>query len=192
MSPDKAPDEKDSDEPEAPTPDRGESTRLVLGFTWRFVLGVALLSTLVYIDEEIFDGAGILWLTSGVASAVAFTLSAFGFPTTANANEVVYDYHVFKIIEECVGLEVLELFAAAILAFPVSWRARLRGLATGLPTLFFINYVRMITLVLIGSHSRHALEIGHVYVWPLIVIAVAIGLWLSWAWKTVDETRPAP
>jgi exosortase/archaeosortase family protein len=181
----------DADAPEE-GPLAPSSTRLVVGFTWRFLFAVAALSTAVYADKTFFEGAAIGVLTSGTATAVAFTLSFAGFPTTSTGNEIHYQFHVFKIIEECVGLEVLELFAAAILAFPVPWRDRLRGLLTGLPILFFINFIRMITLVLIGAKSAHALEIGHLYVWPLIVIAVAIGLWLSWAWSTTDEASPPP
>lgn len=185
-------------EPEAPAKSKGggeggpppNATRLVVGFTWRFLLAVAVLSTLSYVDEQIFSGAAIEFLTTHVATGVVSTMTAFGFPATSDANQIFYENHAFKIVEECVGLEVLELYAAAVLAFPVSWRSRLRGIGTGLPILFSINFVRMITLVFLGAKSKQALQIGHLYVWPLIVIAVAIGLWLTWAWSTNDETRP--
>jgi len=167
-----------------------DSTRLVLGFTWRFLAIVALLSTLVYIDEAALDGAAIRILTSNVATWVCWTVNLFGMEAHTEGNQIILQTNVFKIIEECVGLEVMELYAAAILAFPVSWSARFRGLATGIPILFSINFVRMVSLVFLGVRSDRALEIGHLYVWPLIVIAVAIGMWLSWAWNINDETSP--
>ena len=76
-----------------------------------------------------------------------------------------------------------------MLAFPASWKARLRGLGIGLAVLVGVNLVRMTSLVAVGPHSQTALEWGHLYIWPVVVIAVAMGLFLSWAEEAEHEAR---
>jgi exosortase/archaeosortase family protein len=50
----------------------------------------------------------------------------------------------------------------------------------GLPILLLINFVRMISLVLIGPHWPEFHDVGHLYTWPAIIITVALALWLTW------------
>lgn len=75
------------------------------------------------------------------------------------------------------------------MAFPSAWRHRLLGLALGIPALLLVNLVRMVTLILVGASSAKALDIGHVYVWPVIVLTMAMVIWLHWARIAVRDPR---
>jgi len=153
----------------------------MLRFVLRFFAFVFLLSVLVRLDFNYFDRALTQGLTHHSAWVVASTLSLFGADVTRRGATIVYQSSAFRIIDECTGIEVIGLFVAAVLAFPSPWRHRLVGLALGIPALLTLNLIRMVTLIVIGAGSMKALDIGHVYVWPVIVLTMALVLWLRWA-----------
>ncbi len=166
--------------------------RLALGFAVRFLGLVLLLSATARLDLVLADGAASRALTHGSASVAAGTLSLFGAEVVRNGNVLIYRSAAFKIIDECTGIDVMGLLLAAMLAFPSTWRHRAIGIALGIPILLVLNLIRIITLVLVGAASMTALDYGHVYVWPVIILTVALGLWLQWAkLATVEPGRLA-
>jgi exosortase H (IPTLxxWG-CTERM-specific) len=160
---------------------------------WRFALsflGLALLfAILVRIDEAVFDAAAAAALTRRVAQIVATMLRLCGAPVTESGGTVFYQASAFQILADCTGVEFIGLFTAAVLAFPSSWRQRLRALAVGIPVLMGLNLVRMISLILVGVRSQTALEYGHLYVWPVLLLAASLAMWLSWARKAARDPR---
>lgn len=86
-----------------------------------------------------------------------------------------------KIVRSCDGLNAMAILASGIAAFPVGWRARVAGLALGLPIVFFVNIVRIVVLVVIGLWSYRLFEVVHVYVFQAFIIAVAVGWFIYWA-----------
>lgn len=88
----------------------------------------------------------------------------------------------------CSGGDAMALCFGAIMAFPVAtWQARLRGAAMGLVVIAAFNVLRLGNLSLVAS-NRSLLDLLHVYVWPSILILVAVGyvyLWMS------RQQRPA-
>ena len=88
----------------------------------------------------------------------------------------------------CSGGDAMALCFGAIMAFPVTtWQARLRGAAMGLVVIAAFNVLRLGNLSLVAS-NRSLLDLLHVYVWPSILILVAVGyvyLWMS------RQQRPA-
>ncbi len=153
----------------------------MLRFVLRFFGFVFVMSVLVRMDINYLDGALNRGLTHQSASVVASTLSLFGADVTRRGATIAYQSAAFRIIDECTGVEVIGLFVAAVLAFPSPWSHRLLGLALGIPALLLLNLVRMVTLILVGAGSMKALDIGHVYVWPVIVLTLALVIWLYWA-----------
>ena len=161
----------------------------MLGFVLRFFTFVFLLSVLVRVDINAFGGVLNRGLTEHSAAVVASTLSLFGADVTRRGATIVYRSAAFRVIDECTGIEVIGLFVAAVLAFPSAWRHRLLGLALGVPSLLLLNLIRMSTLILVGAGSAKALDIGHVYVWPVIILTMAMAIWLSWARIAVRDPR---
>lgn len=77
------------------------------------------------------------------------------------------------------------LFVAAIVAFPASWRSRGLGLLVGLPSIFVLNLVRVVTLFYLASRESPLFEFIHVYVWQTLFIAFVFGVWALWARTTL-------
>ena len=82
----------------------------------------------------------------------------------------------------------MALCAGAILAFPATWGARLRGAAVGLTAITALNVVRLGNLSLVAE-DRALLNLLHVYVWPGILILAAAGFvyaWMGWQRSAAD------
>jgi len=170
------------------TPPRENPRRVFWRFTLRFFAIVFALSALSRIDHAAWDSAGSHALTRTSAALVATSFSLLGRDVHRFQDTIHFRGAAFKIIDECTGIEVVALFAAAVLAFPSSWRLRLIGLCLWTPALLLLNLIRMITLVWLGSASARALEYGHVYVWPVIVLTFTLASWLHWARSATRET----
>jgi exosortase/archaeosortase family protein len=155
--------------------------RLVLRFSLVFLGYVLLFSVLVRIDEVLLGGAVSGGLSRFVARGAVFFLNLLGAGAVLSESTITYGSRSFRIVPECTGVEVIGLFVAAVLAFPARWKSRVRGLALGIPALAALNGIRVLTLVYAGARSPKALDYGHLYVWPVIVLGVTVALWLSWA-----------
>jgi exosortase H (IPTLxxWG-CTERM-specific) len=96
-----------------------------------------------------------------------------------------------EIISECSAIYVAILFAAAVIAFPTTWRARLRGLAVGLPILFAVNLLRLATLGLVIRYRAALLPLFHEYLWQVLFVIVVTALYVAWIERIVPRaTRP--
>jgi exosortase H (IPTLxxWG-CTERM-specific) len=95
-----------------------------------------------------------------------------------------------EIISECSAIYVAILFAAAVIAFPTTWRARLRGLALGVPILFAVNVVRLASLGLVIRYRAALLPLFHEYLWQVLFVIVVTALYLAWIERIVPRARP--
>ena len=79
----------------------------------------------------------------------------------------------------CSGGDPIALCAGAILAYPATWGARLRGAAVGIVAITALNVVRLGNLSLVAE-DQALLNLLHVYVWPGILILAAAGFVYAW------------
>ncbi len=171
---------------------KGESAarRLVFRFAMRFLGLVLLFSTLVRLDISVFDGATISAVNRQGARLVASVMSiVLGASVTIEGDTISYDSTLFTVRTDCTGVDFVGLFIAGMLAFPSPWRDKVRGLLIGVPVLTLLNLIRMVTLIYVGGHWPEALHYGHIYVWPVVVLAAALGLWLHWAGAVIHDRR---
>ena len=73
----------------------------------------------------------------------------------------------------------MALCLGAVLAFPATWSARLRGAGIGLLVIMAFNTVRIGNLSLVAAYPS-LLGILHIYVWPAILILVAVAYVYAW------------
>ena len=79
----------------------------------------------------------------------------------------------------CSGGDAMALCLGAVLAFPAPWSARLRGAGIGLLVITSFNIVRIGNLSLLGDNLP-LLDLLHVYIWPAILIVVAVAYVHAW------------
>jgi exosortase H (IPTLxxWG-CTERM-specific) len=176
----------------AQTPQKGpRSSPNPTTLVWRFALtfiGLALaFSALVRIDESVLGRVLGMSLTNFVGTVVVSLMRLFGLGVTGTGPTIFYQSSAFEILPDCTGIEFIGLFSAAVLAFPSRWRDRLMALSVGIPVLIVLNLIRMMSLIYIGARSSEALKYGHLYVWPVVLLAISLGMWLGWARKAARD-----
>src|SRR6185295_5373450 len=83
------------------------------------------------------------------------------------------------VTPECSGTDVLALCLAAILACPVSWRARLAGATGGIALVLAVNTARIATLGHAAA-SPALFQALHLQVWPAVLVLATAGYVLAW------------
>ena len=120
------------------------------------------------------------FLTS-VAAAASRTLQLLGIPVTRTGTLIVGPNGLsVSILTQCTGLDAVLLLLPAILVFPSSWRAKALGVGLALGVMAGLNFVRIISLCYVGTYSSAALQVGHLYVWPVVVIVAGLLTLLVW------------
>ena len=85
------------------------------------------------------------------------------------------------VAKNCDAMDVNIVFAAAVLAFPARWAWRAIGIATGTAALAIVNVVRIASLYHVDVHWPGQFEVVHAEIWPLLMVAIAIGTFLRWS-----------
>lgn len=129
--------------------------------------------------------------TELLAKAVAAIINLFGAGATADGSLVSSPSFSINIAMGCDGVEASSLFLAGVLAFPTSWRARLIGLALGLPLIHAINLARLVGLYYAGVFMPSVVDEVHVYVAQTIVIFLSTAILIFWLDRFAVEHRRA-
>jgi len=93
-----------------------------------------------------------------------------------------------EIVPACTGLFTTSIFVAAVLAYPASPKSKIWGIAMGVAGIMAINWLRILTLLLIGAYYYPAFEFSHLIVWRSLVIFAAAWLWLFWVQRFAHAT----
>jgi exosortase H (IPTLxxWG-CTERM-specific) len=146
------------------------------------VLAVAseVLYYAVALDSEGFHAyLGVLAEISG-----AF-LSVFNSDITVQGTRISDHSFAIEVAQGCDAIQVCSLLAAAVIAFPVGFRCKLRGLVLGILWLQLLNFLRIVTLFWIGAYFSRVFQTAHEVVWPGILIVLTIATWILWVrWET--------
>lgn len=94
---------------------------------------------------------------------------------------------VANVVPACTGLFTMTLYSAAVLATPCPLRHKALGVALGVLAILALNWIRIVSLLLIGVHWIQAFEFAHLVVWQSVAIAFAVFAWLFWVQKIPHE-----
>lgn len=89
----------------------------------------------------------------------------------------------------CNGVEAAIILAAAMLAFPASWKQRAAGIAAGLVAIQALNVVRVISLFYLGQWNLRAFEWAHLYLWQALIMLDVLVVWLLWMRTLAPDPR---
>jgi exosortase/archaeosortase family protein len=172
--------------------------RMALDPRLRFLIGFAGFATLglfAYcfpyrehgINESFFDAC-----LTGYARIAHAPISLLDRSAIVVGNEI-HGRYAIRIIKGCDAMEAKILFASAVLAFPgATWPRKLAATALGLLTLGVVNVLRITSLYYVGIAFPNLVEVLHLEIWPLAIIALAAGLFLVFvAHSTGEAARKA-
>jgi exosortase H (IPTLxxWG-CTERM-specific) len=130
-------------------------------------------------------------LAHGTATLAYLLMSPFSAELRLKGDVVTYGNFAVHIVEECTGMYEALIFAAAVLAYPTSWRSKLVGLAAGFPAIYLFNLVRIASLLVIGRYDRGFFEFLHIYFWQGTLILLVSTCWLAWLFLVVRREEAA-
>ena len=140
----------------------------------------------IAIDAIELPGVGTLAFALAWLSAHAVGL--LGVPASSNGAVIDANGFAAVIVPQCTAIEILLVFGAAVIVWPVSLRARLWALALGVPALCVLNFARVVSLLLIGASLPEYLDFAHLAVWQTAMAFAGLALWLLWAqWASGRE-----
>lgn len=131
---------------------------------------------------------GVEPLTAGEVMVAQSILATLGSEAARSGTLLIGPRQSLDIKDGCNGVIAMILFIAAVLAHEASMVAKGVGLLMGLPIIWAVNLVRILSLYGIAQVSPDKLEFFHIYFWQTLIIIVVVVLWYLWA----SRVMPAP
>jgi exosortase H (IPTLxxWG-CTERM-specific) len=149
-------------------------------------LGIWLLWYPTIVDTEALTG--FLEYTARITNAI---LGVLGAHPEINGAVIITGDFAMRIGHECTAIVPSVILICAAIAYPSRIRDKLVCLGIGLPALFILNMIRIVTLYYIGRYIPAYFDIAHYVVWQSVMILAVIVLWLVWVGKVVNVRRQA-
>lgn len=149
-------------------------------FLLRFFAALVVVYVLIALGPV--NDAVIEPFTEWVARVSTLLLRAIGQPAEVDGTIVRAGFAV-DINNGCNGVEAMMLLIAAIFAFPASATSRLLGIVGGSLAVQGLNFVRIVTLFLLGKYHPSVFQLFHTAVWQIVIILVSLAVFFVWSWK---------
>ncbi len=149
-----------------------------LQFGWELSRGSALEVVVVHDMTTLPAAALVRWLTPAVpARAEQFSIKAPG--------------GGLNVRNGCEGVEAFFLLFAAFVVAPMTWRARLGGLALGLALTFALNLARIVLLFYAWRRSPALFDLLHGSIVPVAVVLLICGYFYAWLVRSQQSLASA-
>jgi len=151
----------------------------------KFIGGFFIFTILFYLitDADWFDKVRAPLITAYTYFS-SFFLSIFGFGTYSSGSILSNGDFSVDVQEGCDAVVPTILFMTAVLVFPTSWKHKFKGLLYGVPALFAINLIRIISLFLIGLYIPKLFDFMHVEFWQAVFILATVLIFIFWLRKS--------
>lgn len=126
-----------------------------------------------------------------LAAGTGAVVRACGFDAVVEGRDVRRADGGFSvtITNGCDSVELTLLVVVAMLCFPVAWRWRLAGAVSAIGLIALLNFVRIVSLWIIGVCWNGAFDFAHFSVWPFVLVCGAIAVFASWLRFAVPQPR---
>ena len=101
-------------------------------------------------------------------------------PVLRDSNTIYLTNAVWIVTTECTALFIMLIFSSFVMVFPSSIKAKLVGIAAGIPVIFSANILRLYMMAWIDYLRPQFSEYFHNYVWQVFFILMIIFMWLFW------------
>jgi exosortase family protein XrtM len=85
-----------------------------------------------------------------------------------------------KIARGCEGIEGIFILIAAILAYPVGLKSKLKGLGGGILIIYCFNIARIVGLYYTLKYKPSLFDMMHMYVGQTVIIIIAVIYFIAW------------
>lgn len=147
----------------------------------KFIGGFIVFTIVFYLltDADWFDTfrAPLVAAYTNISSVL---LNIFGQSTNANGAMLTSPRFSVNVQEGCDAIVPTILYITAVLVFPTSWRHKMWGLGIGVPALFGLNLIRIISLFITGLYAPQFFDFMHVEFWQALFIILTVLLFIQW------------
>lgn len=133
--------------------------------------------------------------TKHISQRVVFWLNTLNYQATSMANNTngyidlfIQNKLVAGIAEGCNAISIKILFIAFVVAFSKSFKKTLFFIVFGLITIYLMNVIRIIVLIICIYHFPKYTEPLHSYIFPGIIYSAVFLLWMFWV-KSFQKTN---
>jgi exosortase H (IPTLxxWG-CTERM-specific) len=126
-------------------------------------------------------------LLTAYAHITSWVLVLFGQNSHVDGSTIFGPMATLSVFRGCDALDPILVLCAGVVAYPASWRNKMLGLLLGVPALFVMNVVRILSLYIIRLKAPTFFEPMHLQIWPVVFVIMAGVLWLAWVRWTVRE-----
>ena len=123
----------------------------------------------------------IVPFTAAIARSSGALLQMMGEQVTTTGTVISSSRFGVNINNGCNGVEAMLILLASIVAFPATMKARAAGLFLGAIVVQILNFIRIISLYLLGAYHPRIFDLFHTAVWQIVIILAAIGFFLVWS-----------
>jgi exosortase H (IPTLxxWG-CTERM-specific) len=152
----------------------------------------AQFAALVILSEVIYYG--VLLGSEPMGVYLAWTarrsgqiLQFLGTEVSVRGNTIGGGGFAVQISPECDAVQLCAVLLAAIVSFNAPLRHKAVGMVLGVVWLESVNFVRIVSLYLVGAARPGIFQTAHETIWPVILIAITLATWVFWARRAVQE-----
>ena len=109
---------------------------------------------------------------------------------------ILKGYHILggidmEIIYECTGIYGIIVFSSAVLAtwFP-TWE-KCKALLWGIPSIYVVNLIRLVSIFIIAQKNPNWFEIIHTFFWQLFLLFFVVFFFYAWLQSMLKKQNEA-
>lgn len=159
-------------------------------FIFKFIFWMLLLALVFGYFKTVFPQL-ISFYVSLTASAAKILLNLFGLQPTQDQNMLTLENFSVQVVLECAAAYQILVFCAAVIAFPANAKSKLLGILFAVPLFYFIDLLRISTLLIVGNYRPEFFDFVHLYTGQIFVIFIVILAWLVWIKKFAHARKTA-
>lgn len=157
-----------------------------------FFLKAFLLYLLWFLIYDLYlreNGLADSWLTNNVTNHSISILRLLRFDATHTFGFNTYhqvsieNIKMLGISNACNGQVLYPLFAGFIIATPGFWKNKLVMIITGFVSIYIVNILRIVLLIIIRYYKPEYLAFNHKYTFVILVYSFIFFLWILWVNK---------
>ena len=153
------------------------------GDPWRrfaILFGILAIGSELFYYGVVLESSSLQGYLGVLASLSGAILSWIGHDVVVDGVRISSAQFAVEVADGCDAIQLCTLLTAAIIAFPVPLGRRLRAVFFGLLWLQGLNFVRIVSLFLIGTHSAGVFMSFHKVIWPTTLILITVTTWIGW------------
>jgi len=149
----------------------------VVGLVVRFAAYFALFSALILF----LDARGLLrWLQDVTTIAADAVVRMLGISSVRSGTLIHLSERVLAIDLACTAVFIMALYAALVLAYPVSARDRLVGIVVGIAIISVGNVLRIVAAAVVAQFAGSMFLFFHDYLFQVGMVLLTVAAWAAW------------